>query len=158
VKVIKMGGRALKVSLVVALFGCVLGEYPLSGYGGSVGGGGHSYGYDGGYGHQGHHSHGEAGGYGPEVHYQPAVAKVQVEKHVDYYVSLFDYIIELIGCNNFNFFQSHPKYSYSYGVLLINVLLYLLLNIYYKKKVKDAHTGDYKSAHETRDGGVVKGS
>jgi hypothetical protein len=34
---------------------------------------------------------------------------------------------------------AYPKYKYSYGV-------------------KDHHTGDYKEAHETRDGGVVKGS
>jgi len=36
-------------------------------------------------------------------------------------------------------YYAYPKYSYSYGV-------------------KDALTGDQKSAHETRDGGVVKGS
>jgi len=36
-------------------------------------------------------------------------------------------------------YYAHPKYSYSYGV-------------------KDAYTGDFKNAHETRDGGVVKGS
>ena len=36
-------------------------------------------------------------------------------------------------------YYAYPKYSYSYGV-------------------KDALTGDAKSAHETRDGGVVKGS
>jgi len=36
-------------------------------------------------------------------------------------------------------YYAHPKYSYSYGV-------------------KDAVTGDVKSASETRDGGVVKGS
>jgi len=36
-------------------------------------------------------------------------------------------------------YYAHPKYSYSYGV-------------------KDALTGDQKSATETRDGGVVKGS
>lgn len=35
-------------------------------------------------------------------------------------------------------FQAHPKYSYKYGV-------------------SDHHTGDIKSAHETRDGDVVKG-
>lgn len=35
-------------------------------------------------------------------------------------------------------FQAHPKYSYKYGV-------------------HDEHTGDVKSAHETRDGDVVKG-
>ena len=34
--------------------------------------------------------------------------------------------------------QAHPKYSYAYGV-------------------NDHHTGDKKSASETRDGGVVKG-
>lgn len=36
-------------------------------------------------------------------------------------------------------YYAYPKYSYSYGV-------------------KDALTGDAKSAHETRDGGIVKGS
>jgi hypothetical protein len=36
-------------------------------------------------------------------------------------------------------YHAYPKYSYSYGV-------------------KDALTGDSKSAHETRDGDVVKGS
>ncbi|OXA50099.1 cuticle protein 19 [Folsomia candida] len=36
-------------------------------------------------------------------------------------------------------YYAYPKYQYSYGV-------------------KDYHTGDVKSAHETRDGGVVKGS
>lgn len=35
--------------------------------------------------------------------------------------------------------QAHPKYSFKYGV-------------------HDAHTGDVKSAHESRDGDVVKGS
>lgn len=39
----------------------------------------------------------------------------------------------------FNFSQAHPKYSYKYGV-------------------QDPHTGDYKTAHEYRDGDVVKGS
>jgi len=36
-------------------------------------------------------------------------------------------------------YHAYPKYSYAYGV-------------------KDALTGDHKEAHETRDGGVVKGS
>jgi len=36
-------------------------------------------------------------------------------------------------------YYAHPKYQYSYGV-------------------KDHYTGDVKSAHESRDGGVVKGS
>lgn len=36
-------------------------------------------------------------------------------------------------------YYAHPKYSYSYGV-------------------NDHYTGDVKSAHESRDGGVVKGS
>ncbi|KAK3912923.1 Adult-specific cuticular protein ACP-20 [Frankliniella fusca] len=35
-------------------------------------------------------------------------------------------------------YHAHPKYSYKYGV-------------------SDHHTGDIKSAHETRDGDVVKG-
>ncbi|XP_026811803.1 cuticle protein 19-like [Rhopalosiphum maidis] len=36
-------------------------------------------------------------------------------------------------------YYAHPKYSYKYGV-------------------QDPHTGDYKTAHEYRDGDVVKGS
>lgn len=35
--------------------------------------------------------------------------------------------------------KAHPKYSFKYGV-------------------QDPHTGDYKTAHEYRDGDVVKGS
>lgn len=36
------------------------------------------------------------------------------------------------------FLQSHPKYEFKYGVT-------------------DLHTGDVKSQHESRDGGIVKG-
>lgn len=36
-------------------------------------------------------------------------------------------------------FQAHPKYKYNY-------------------KIKDHHTGDEKSHHETRHGDVVKGT
>lgn len=43
----------------------------------------------------------------------------------------------LTFCDAFR--QAHPKYSYKYGV-------------------QDPHTGDYKTAHEYRDGDVVKGS
>ena len=40
--------------------------------------------------------------------------------------------------NHFHVFQSHPKYSFKYGV-------------------EDHHTGDMKSAKEERDGDVVRG-
>lgn len=40
--------------------------------------------------------------------------------------------------SNLSFRQSHPHYSYNYGV-------------------HDGHTGDVKSQHESRDGDVVKG-
>jgi hypothetical protein len=43
------------------------------------------------------------------------------------------------GYEHHDYHDHHPKYKYSYGV-------------------NDKHTGDYKTAHETRDGGVTKGS
>lgn len=48
------------------------------------------------------------------------------------------YLSKLIISTNF-LFQAHPKYQYNYGVA-------------------DGVTGDQKSQHEVRDGGVVKGS
>jgi hypothetical protein len=68
----------------------------------------------------------------------------------DYYVSSSGISIILIlllfifdkltyESNSIHFIKAYPKYQYSYGV-------------------KDALTGDQKSAHESRDGDVVKGS
>ncbi|TKX27822.1 cuticular protein RR-2 [Spodoptera litura] len=61
------------------------------------------------------------------------------EKHVEYYIIIDDdydddddvYIAYYV-------LQAHPKYEFAY-------------------EVKDPHTGDHKSQHESRDGDVVKG-
>jgi len=91
--------------------------------------GGHGAGYYNGYAEQGHGHHGYGHtGYAGHGHGHAHYAPAPVVKAVPKVAAVAKTVD----------YYSHPQYSFSYGV-------------------NDHYTGDQKSAHETRDGDVVKG-